>query len=292
MLLSFFYINKEILPLFYRGEKMSKQDIIDYVMDTPHNINPAILNQKLGEMEVQPDWNQNNPTAPDYVKNRPFYTEMVEEVILDGELEFDTENVWLLYREVNRQPVDGEQVIVILNGETYVCNLTYIAEDDFYIAQLPNGAEVQAHPQGDDCWEYAVIAQTAATAKVIVTNEVARKLDAKYLPTPDLVITISHSLDWKVNASDVDITGGSVEAVCEKLLSGVPVDIRVRGFEKAESYAAYADEVTARGFYYAGKLHVSWLVIYGSQIRISRIFFNMDGTISSIFNEKVATTEY
>lgn len=271
---------------------MSKQDIIDYVMDTPHNINPAILNQKLGEMEVQPDWNQNDPTAPDYVKNRPFYTEMVEEVILDGELEYDSELRWLLYREVNRQPVDGEQVTVILNGEIYVCNLTYVEEDGFYIAQLPNGAEVQAHPLGDDGWEYDVIAQTPATAKIIVTNEVARKLDAKYLPTPDLVITISHTLDYEVNASDVDITGGSVEAVCEKLLSGVPVDIRVRGFEKAGSYAAYADEVTARGFYYAGRLYVNWLVIYGPEIRTSRIIFNMDGTIFSTINQKVATTEY
>lgn len=26
---------------------------------------------------TQPDWNQNDPTAPDYVKNRPFYTEVV-----------------------------------------------------------------------------------------------------------------------------------------------------------------------------------------------------------------------
>ena len=291
MLLSFFYINKEILPLFYRGDKMSKQDIIDYVMDTPHNINPAILNQKLGEMEVQPDWNQNDPKAPDYVKNRPFYTEMVEEVILDGELEYDSELVWLLYREVNRQPVDGEQVTVILNGEIYVCNLTYVEEDDFYIAQLPNGAEVQAYPQGDDCWEYEVIARTPATAKVIVTNEVARKLDAKYLPTPDLVITISHSLNFKVNPSDVDITGGSVEAVCEKLLSGVPVDIRVRGFEKSGSYAAYADEVTARGFYYAGCLFVQLLIANGTGITHYSITFNMDGTVKATSTRSVATTE-
>lgn len=270
---------------------MSRQDIIDYVMDTPHNINPAILNQKLGEMEVQPDWNQNDPKAPDYVKNRPFYTEMVEEVILDGELEYDSELVWLLYREVNRQPVDGEQVTVILNGEIYVCNLTYVEEDDFYIAQLPNGAEVQAYPQGDDCWEYEVIAQTPATAKVIVTNEVARKLDAKYLPTPDLVITISHSLNFKVNPSDVEITGGSVEAVCEKLLSGVPVDIRVRGFEKSGSYAAYADEVTARGFYYGGCLFVQLLIANGTGITHYSIIFNMDGTVKATSTRSVATTE-
>ena len=27
-----------------------------------------------GGGQVQPDWNQNDETAPDYVKNRPFYT--------------------------------------------------------------------------------------------------------------------------------------------------------------------------------------------------------------------------
>ena len=56
---------------------MSKQDIADYVFKTPHNTNPAILNQKLDELveesggSVQPDWNQNDETAADYVKNRP-----------------------------------------------------------------------------------------------------------------------------------------------------------------------------------------------------------------------------
>ena len=29
---------------------MSKQDIADYVFKTPHNTNPAILNQKLDEL--------------------------------------------------------------------------------------------------------------------------------------------------------------------------------------------------------------------------------------------------
>ena len=31
-------------------KKMSKQDVIDYVFETPHNTNPAILNQKLDEL--------------------------------------------------------------------------------------------------------------------------------------------------------------------------------------------------------------------------------------------------
>ena len=29
---------------------MNNQDIIDYVMNTPHNTNPAILNQKLNKL--------------------------------------------------------------------------------------------------------------------------------------------------------------------------------------------------------------------------------------------------
>lgn len=37
-----------------------------------------ILNSLITRMkraEQQPDWNQNDETAPDYVKNRPFYTD-------------------------------------------------------------------------------------------------------------------------------------------------------------------------------------------------------------------------
>ena len=54
---------------------MNNQDIIDYVIHTLHNTNPTILKQKLNEQDFEnrSDWNQNDSTAPDYVKNRPFY---------------------------------------------------------------------------------------------------------------------------------------------------------------------------------------------------------------------------
>ena len=32
---------------------------------------------------VQPNWNQNDKTAPDYIKNRPFYTDAVETVLVE-----------------------------------------------------------------------------------------------------------------------------------------------------------------------------------------------------------------
>lgn len=54
---------------------MSKQDVIDYVMETPHNTNRAVLeglvDTAVEESQVQADWNQNDPAAKDYIKNRP-----------------------------------------------------------------------------------------------------------------------------------------------------------------------------------------------------------------------------
>ena len=43
-------MNASYLREWLRGEKMSKQDVIDYVFETPLNTNPAILNQKLDEL--------------------------------------------------------------------------------------------------------------------------------------------------------------------------------------------------------------------------------------------------
>lgn len=54
---------------------MSKQDVIDYVMETPHNTNRAVLeglvDTAVEESQVQADWNQNDTSASDYIKNKP-----------------------------------------------------------------------------------------------------------------------------------------------------------------------------------------------------------------------------
>lgn len=54
---------------------MSKQDVIDYVMETPHNTNRTVLeglvDTAVEESQVQADWNQNDTSASDYIKNKP-----------------------------------------------------------------------------------------------------------------------------------------------------------------------------------------------------------------------------
>lgn len=54
---------------------MSKQDVIDYVMETPHNTNRTVLeglvDTAVEESQVQADWDQNDTSASDYIKNKP-----------------------------------------------------------------------------------------------------------------------------------------------------------------------------------------------------------------------------
>lgn len=75
--------------------------------------------------QVQPDWNQNDETAPDYVKNRPFYTgDLVETVLVEestasfadtGEGFYGTEFPSTFEATV------GETYKVYWDGTTYEC---------------------------------------------------------------------------------------------------------------------------------------------------------------------------
>lgn len=81
---------------------MSKQDVIDYVMETPHNTNRAVLeglvDTAVEESQVQADWNQNDETAKGYIKNRICYAE-------DGTIDvyYDSANDELNVRSINLQ---------------------------------------------------------------------------------------------------------------------------------------------------------------------------------------------
>ena len=45
--------------------------IIDYINQTPENTNPSVLATLLSGLNKQSDWDQNDDTQPDYIKNRP-----------------------------------------------------------------------------------------------------------------------------------------------------------------------------------------------------------------------------
>lgn len=75
-----------------------------------------------GGEQVQPDWNQNDSTAADYVKNRPFYTGAPVETVLVEESTVAFEDgggVYMGQLESTFMPTVGETYKVSWDGTTY-----------------------------------------------------------------------------------------------------------------------------------------------------------------------------
>ena len=68
-----------------KTDLVSMADTMREALGTSDSIAVTDLGAKLAESietGVQPDWNQNDATQPDYVKNRPFYTRDPVETVL------------------------------------------------------------------------------------------------------------------------------------------------------------------------------------------------------------------
>lgn len=82
-----------------------------------------LLSSMCGKIK-KPDWNQNDSTAPDYVKNRPFYTcDPVETVLVEERTEsfFNDEGLYLGTFQSTFVATVGETYKVFWDGEAYEC---------------------------------------------------------------------------------------------------------------------------------------------------------------------------
>lgn len=143
--------------------------------DAIRNLNTLVGNKSVAEqiqeaigsggntggsgITVQSDWNQNDETAPNYVKNRTHYDagHPVEFTIFSGEsLVFDeimdiTQTNPAYFHEVEPSKAfaitAGNTYYVTIDGETYTAKSTsiegisYIGNLNIYIAQMPNTGE-------------------------------------------------------------------------------------------------------------------------------------------------------
>lgn len=101
---------------------MNKENIIDYVAQTPHNSNKKVLDDMLDTLIddniLQSDWNQNDDTAKDYIKNRPFYEESsLQYFDLTNNLTFKTDTSGGITTQHGSGILDLPFVFTI--GETY-----------------------------------------------------------------------------------------------------------------------------------------------------------------------------
>lgn len=183
---------------------MNKQEVIDYVMSTPHNVNRTILSQSLDEIGTQADWNQNDPTKPDYVKNRTHYTESTQSALFyEGSVK--TEDGWAEV-SLNYTLVEGATYRAMFDGNSYelICKAYEWGENRYpYIGSESLATNQEAWTDSEppfyveEGWLYTNLAEGNHTLRVEGYAEIAHKIDKKYLPD-----TVLHDTD---NLGDMSV---------------------------------------------------------------------------------------
>ena len=114
--------NTEICKLLTIGEGISNTSaVIEDHSDILEKFKKEIL-EEAGEKSIQPDWNQNDSTAADYVKNRPFYTGAPVETMLVEESTVSfapAEGVYMGELQSTFVATVGETYKVSWDGTTY-----------------------------------------------------------------------------------------------------------------------------------------------------------------------------
>ena len=101
---------------------MSDRDkIIDYVTNTPHNTNPAILRQMLAGMSGSTDWNN--------ITNKPFYAQeklipLLEETEI--EIPYEKDNCfWASFSLIDEADFKGK-LLITFNNKKYTCVVKHV----------------------------------------------------------------------------------------------------------------------------------------------------------------------
>lgn len=93
-----------------------------------------------GSETTTPDYNQNDPTARDYIKNRPFYdgAPVKTEIIPESTVTFSAFNNSLRIADFTEKfiPIEGETYSVYWDGTEYVCVCTLFEEGFLYLGNL------------------------------------------------------------------------------------------------------------------------------------------------------------
>ena len=200
--------------------------IINYVEHTPENTNPAVLATLLGDLNKQSDWNQNDDTQLDYVKNRPFYTgDPVETVLVEERtVSFEYSRMQHCYIGEFKSTflaTAGEIYKVSWDGTTYECTCID--------GKLPSIGNVSIAGAGSDTGEPFLLqveqdlvriftADTASshTISISIIAEEVVKINPKYLPMPfrpkgESYLTFSSPNEFTLSALGGKTWNGTLE---------------------------------------------------------------------------------
>lgn len=180
----------------HKISELTNDSFVSYAEQTLTDEQKAQARTNIGAISeadlVQPDWNQNE-TAPDYVKNRPFYSEgFIDVTLLDGTFDFAElkAGIYAYIQESSLIFEEGKTYTVVFDGTSYSCTGYILVEGG--LAVLGNASLLGVSGGNNEpfliyCAEGSLIIVTnltdaSHTVKIISTEESIKKLDAKYLP--------------------------------------------------------------------------------------------------------------
>lgn len=109
-----------------KSDLVSMADTMREALGTSDSIAVTDLGAKLAESieaDVQSDWNQNDETQPDYIKNRPFYTGDTVETVLVEESTIPFEDrgngIYMAMPNLTFSPIVGDTYKVTWDGTVY-----------------------------------------------------------------------------------------------------------------------------------------------------------------------------
>ena len=169
------------------------------------------------------NWLQNDPTAEDYIKNKPFYTEKKIVTLIEGkDLEIEYDGDYCSFDDVAIIEL-GKSYTVIINGIEHIVTAEYYASWECII--LGNAAILDGMYDGTGL-DFAIDnyndgstyfnAVTAGTYSVTIKGlaEIVNPIDEKYIPG---TIARKDDVSWSSlkNKPFGPITGKMIRTVCD-----------------------------------------------------------------------------
>lgn len=177
-------------------ENLPDKLISTYLEEISENVGKGGGNSSGGG-SVQPDWNQNDASQPDYVKNRPFYTEKL--VLLEcADLAFTNDGMLIGVAESPNLAngfMFGEAYEVNWDGTVYTCiadeldGISIIGNIGLLSTGVDSGEPfiIMGHDGACQIMDIpgSMSGITEATHSVTIIGNVVKKIESKYLQTSD-----------------------------------------------------------------------------------------------------------
>lgn len=197
-------------------------------------------NTSGGSNQIQPDWNQNDSTKPDHIKNRIAY-ETLGEPLLDSDLVLEESNDWVACYSTSPIGLEvGATYIVVTDSGTYTSQCTLDDKSGCmglgnWKAMIGVGQEtndpfmyIEMYFDDDEGWQCVGIDFLNGTHMSIYSAEdcVVHKLDPKYLPEGGFGYSVDNVLTYNGVINDKYYCNYSGEAYRMVKISDDVIDLK------------------------------------------------------------------